>query len=135
MLSLNPYLYFDGNAAFAMQFYAKCFGGKLELQAYKEAPEMTIPENYKNKIMHAVLYTENITIMAADVLPENKIDFGNNIHMSINCVSESELTKLFFALSEDGNIIRPLHDTFWGARFGQIKDQFGIDWMLTFERI
>jgi PhnB protein len=25
----------------------------------------------------------------------------------------------------------PLQDQFWGARFGQLTDRFGIDWMIS----
>jgi len=28
----------------------------------------------------------------------------------------------------------PLQDTFWGARFGMLIDQFGIHWMFNFEK-
>ncbi len=26
-----------------------------------------------------------------------------------------------------------LQDTFWGARFGMLKDKFGVDWMFNYE--
>ena len=28
----------------------------------------------------------------------------------------------------------PLQDTFWGARFGLITDQFDVNWMFNFEK-
>jgi PhnB protein len=28
----------------------------------------------------------------------------------------------------------PLHDAFWGARFGMLTDQFGINWMFSYDR-
>ncbi len=135
MISLSPHLVFDGNARQAIEFYAKCFGGKLEISTYQDSPDKSINEQFKTKVMHSVLYTENATIMAFDQLPGQNLKFGDNIHLSISCLSESELTKFFFSLSENGEITLPLQDTFWGARFGQIKDQFGINWMLSFQRI
>jgi PhnB protein len=27
----------------------------------------------------------------------------------------------------------PLQDQFWGARFGMLKDKFGVPWMFNFE--
>ena len=27
----------------------------------------------------------------------------------------------------------PLQDAFWGARFGMLTDQFGVNWMFNFE--
>lgn len=28
----------------------------------------------------------------------------------------------------------PLQDMFWGARFGMLTDQFGVRWMINFEK-
>ena len=34
---------------------------------------------------------------------------------------------------EGGTIMMPLEDTFWGARFGMLKDKFGVNWMFNHE--
>ena len=36
-------------------------------------------------------------------------------------------------LSAGGEVIMPLQDMFFGAYFGQLKDKYGINWMLTFQ--
>ena len=56
---------------------------------------------------------------------------GDNIHMSLNFTDEAEQTKIFEHLSTGGKITMPLGDTFWGARFGMLTDQFGIHWMFN----
>ena len=134
MKSWNPYLIFDGNALKAMKFYKKCFGGKLTLRTFKDNPEMQVEKKHEKLIMHAALKCENWTIMASDNIPGQKTVEGNNLYTSINCISESEITNLFFKLSEGGKILFPLQDTFWGAKFAQIRDKFGMNWMLNYER-
>ncbi|MEQ8358712.1 MAG: VOC family protein [Cytophagales bacterium] len=134
MKTLNPYIMFNGNAREAMGFYSKCFGGKLEIKDYEDVPEMKVDEKDLNKIMHAALITENAVIMACDDLSLGKSKPIRNIQLSIECISESELTRYFFVLAENGDITMPLQDTFWGARFGMVTDQFGVKWMLSYER-
>jgi uncharacterized glyoxalase superfamily protein PhnB len=49
-----------------------------------------------------------------------------------DCETQPEMERLFAALSENGNVTMPLHDAFWGGRFGMLTDQFGISWMFSF---
>jgi PhnB protein len=48
--------------------------------------------------------------------------------------SLQETESLFIALGENGKVTMPLQDQFWGARFGMLKDQFGVNWMFNFEK-
>jgi PhnB protein len=42
-----------------------------------------------------------------------------------------EADRLFGALSRGGEVRMPLMDAPWGARFGMLTDQFGIQWMIN----
>jgi PhnB protein len=53
--------------------------------------------------------------------------------LSVNANSEEEAVKLFKALSAGGRVNVPLEKTFWGAYFGMCTDQFGIQWMVSFD--
>ena len=56
MLSLNPYLNFNGNTEEAFKFYQSVFGGELSIQRFKDTPESgNIPEADRNKVMHVML--------------------------------------------------------------------------------
>jgi PhnB protein len=48
--------------------------------------------------------------------------------------SLDEIERLFAAIGENGKVTMPLNDAFWGARFGMLKDRFGINWMFSFEK-
>jgi PhnB protein len=37
----------------------------------------------------------------------------------------------FDALAAGGKVILPVQDMFWGAKFGMLKDAYGINWMFN----
>lgn len=133
MKEVAPYLNFNGNCREAMTFYKKCLGGELNLMPFGDAPIET-PAGAKDKIMHSTLQVGNAYIMASDAMPGQATQAGTNVHLSINCESSAEVDKLFKALSENGRVTMPLQDTFWGARFGMVADQFGINWMFNYDK-
>ena len=73
-------------------------------------------------------------LMASDTMPGMPFQQGNNFSVNINCESLEEIERFFTALSENGKVTMPLHDAFWGARFGMLTDQFGVNWMFNFEK-
>jgi len=38
----------------------------------------------------------------------------------------------FLKLAEKGNNILPLEKQFWNATYGQLKDRFGVRWMMNY---
>ena len=74
-------------------------------------------------------------LMATDALESmgQKLVAGNNITLSINADSEAEADKLFNALAVGGKVSVPLDKAFWGAYFGMLTDQFGIQWMVNYD--
>ena len=59
---------------------------------------------------------------------------GSNISIAIQCDSLVEIERVFTALSENGSVTMPLSETPWAARFGMLRDQFGIHWMLNLSK-
>lgn len=133
MKEVGPYLNFNGNCRDAMKFYQRCLGGELYIMPFSEAP-MDFPEEAKDRIMHSTLRIGPIALMGSDTMPGTSFREGNNFSIYISPENSEETERLFTALAEKGKITMPLQDTFWGARFGTITDQFGINWMLNFEK-
>jgi PhnB protein len=48
--------------------------------------------------------------------------------------SDSEAERVFSALSAGGKVLMPIRETFFASRFGQVRDSFGINWMILHER-
>jgi PhnB protein len=43
------------------------------------------------------------------------------------------MAKKFDALAVGGKVLMPLQDMFWGAKFGMLRDAYGISWMFNCE--
>jgi PhnB protein len=130
MTRLNPYLNFNGNTKEAMEFYHSIFGGKLDMQTFGEA-NMAADESQKDLIVHARLESDGILIMASEGKPGEKVNFGDNVSLSLVGEDEEKLTEWFGKLSENGKITMPLAKQFWGDTFGMCTDKFGVQWMIN----
>lgn len=134
MKSLNVYLFFGGRCEEALNFYKECMDGEItSLQRFGDAP-MEVGEHEKDKVMHAEFRSEDIYFMASDGMEEQEVEQGNTVTLSINLDDEAEQEKMFRKLAEGGKVTMELQDTFWGARFGQLTDKFGINWMLNCDK-
>lgn len=136
-MQLEPYLFFDGTCEEAIKHYAKVFGGEIaqihrfaDLPADAGAGMPPISEEWKQKIMHATVEAPGLKLMASDGRPGH-VQKGGNISLSLGFDDRAEGERVFNELSEGGNVEMPLADQFWGARFGQFTDRFGIDWMIS----
>ncbi|MCG8373317.1 MAG: VOC family protein [Balneolales bacterium] len=134
MPAISPYLFFPGNCEEAIEFYKKALNAEVvSLQRFGDA-SMPVSDDYKQKIMHAELKTEHFNLMFSDGAPHKEITKGDNVHLNLSFDSETELRLTWGKLAAGGNIHMDLQDTFWGAIFGQLEDQFGIRWMFNYQK-
>jgi PhnB protein len=128
---LNPYLSFRDNAREAMEFYKTVFGGKLEMQTFKEFHASQDPSE-ADKIMHAMLTADNgIVFMASDTPNSMEYRTGTNMSMSLSGDNETELRGYYEKLSAGGTIGMPLEKAPWGDMFGMVTDKFGVPWLVN----
>jgi PhnB protein len=129
--NLNPYLSFRDNAREAIEFYKTVFGGKLEMQTFKEYHASQDPSE-DNKIMHAMLTADNgIVFMASDTPNNMEYRTGTNMSMSLSGDNETELRGYYEKLSAGGTIGMPLEKAPWGDMFGMFTDKFGVSWLVN----
>ena len=135
MDSINPYISFNGKCREAMNFYKECFGGELDLQQVDGSPmEQYWPEG-KGQLFHSALSLNGkLLIMGTDMSGPAGQTVGNNVQLAISCTSEDEIRSLCDKLSKGGKVLAPVSDTFWNALFGSVQDQFGINWMLNYNK-
>ena len=132
-MKLNPYLHFNGNAEEAIQFYATALNGNVErLGRYGESP-VEIDEDWKQKIIHGRLVFNDNVLMISDAFKGQPVSKGGNIMLNITVENTSQLETVFNNMAEGGQVTMALQDTFWGARFGMLKDKFDVHWMFTCE--
>ena len=135
MTQIHPYLAFDGDCRTAMTFYQSCLGGELMIHNVEGSPaEAHIAPDMKNRVLHASLVKDSLVLLASDMCMGEKLVRGNGCSISLNCSSEEEIHDFFAKLSVGAEITQPLQDQFWGALFGMFNDQFGVTWMLNFDK-
>jgi PhnB protein len=129
-MHLTPYLYFQGNCEEALNKYKEILNGEIELLERYDNPAMKVPDEFKGKILHAVLKLGDNRIFASDVFPGESSN-SPNVALSLN-ISDLETSKdIFNRLSESGRVKVPYEKQFWGAWHGNLIDRFGIFWMIN----
>ncbi len=134
MKATSVYLHFEGSCREAMTFYGQCFGTTSGFTPYSETPpgEIAGADQAPDLIMHSEMALPGLHLMASDILPGDECIAGNNFSISVQCESNEELERLFWALLEGGTMDKALYDAFWGDRIGLLTDKFGVKWMLSF---
>lgn len=130
-VSLNPYLNFRDNTREAMEFYHSVFGGKLDMQTFKDLGASQDPSE-DNLVMHSQLEGDNgLVFMAADTPSRMEYKPGTNFSMSLSGSDEAVLRGYFEKLAEGGTVTMPLEKAMWGDTFGMCTDKFGIGWLVN----
>ena len=132
-MQVIAYLNFDGNCEEALNFYQSALDGKIVGVLKAGDSPMKVDDADKNKIMHARMQLGESIIYFSDSFGQNKLTNGDNIHLSLQLNDVNAAERYFTNLSAGGTIVRPLEDTFWGARFGMLIDKFGFHWMINCE--
>lgn len=135
MTQLNAYLNFNGQCREAMTFYRDCLGGDLTLQKVSESPMAAqMPSEAGANILHSSL-TRNGTllIMGSDMMG-SQVKPGNTVALCLHCSSDGEINDFFTKLSAGGQVKMPLHQSFWGATYGELTDKYGMIWMFNYSK-
>jgi PhnB protein len=129
---LNTYLFFNGNCREAFEFYAPLFGGAIEaMLTHADTPAASqVPDEWRDKILHACLKIGDRLLMASDAPPQYAAaPAGFRVHVEIPDAEKA--ARIFAALTEGGRIMMPFEKTFWARRFGMVNDRFGTPWMIS----
>jgi PhnB protein len=120
---LTPYLSIDG-AMKAAEFYQRAFGAE---QVY------AVPPDEKGRTMHIHLYINGSTLMLADFYPEHghpavtPQGFTMQLHLDAD-----DIDAWWKRAVEAGcEVVMPLDVMFWGDRWGQLRDPFGVAWAMN----
>jgi PhnB protein len=132
-MKIEPYLFFDGRAEEAIEFYKKAVGAKVTaLMRFSDNPDTAgcpPPPGSENKIMHANLLIGDSVVMASDGECKGKSKF-DGFGLSLSAANPDEANKLFKALADGGQVVMPMTKTFFSPAFGMVQDRFGVTWMV-----
>ena len=116
-----PYLTVDG-AAKAAAFYTSAFG------AFEVARH---PVDEQGRTMHIHLHLNGGSVMLSDAYPEHghplKAPQSFMLHLQVEDVD----AWWDRAVEAGAEIVLPLQLMFWGDRYGQLRDPFGVLWSLS----
>jgi PhnB protein len=135
MLTIEPYLTFNGTCRQAIEFYQSALGAKvLFSQTFGDSPmaEMAGPSG-ADLIMHATLEIEGSKIMMSDDPAPGPPTDHSNVTLAIGLHDPARAQQLFDNLAAGGKVTMPLEKTFWAEKFGMLTDKFGIPWMINSE--
>ncbi|WP_417770061.1 VOC family protein [Stappia sp.] len=134
-MKITPYLFFNGEGSEALDFYAGVFGSKpaAVMRMSDAPPDMPIPEDRKNWIMHSELPVGSGRIFLSDDVMSNPGPMQGGCSIMVELPGAEEARKVFDALSEGGEIRMEFQPTFWAAGFGTLTDRFGVRWMVGCE--
>jgi predicted 3-demethylubiquinone-9 3-methyltransferase (glyoxalase superfamily) len=113
---INPFLWFNGNAEEAAQFYTAVFSNsKIEnVMRYGDAGP-----GPKGSAMGVTFTLEGQRFMALNGGPQ--FTFSPAISFFVNCETQAEVDMLWEALSEGGR----------KDRCGWLQDKFGLSWQIV----
>jgi len=131
---IQPYLFFEGCAEEALEFYKKALGAEQAmLLRYRESPERAkTPDGSAppgDKVMHMSFMIGGSHLMGSDGFCSGKPNFSG-FSLSYPAKDTADAKKRFDALASGGKVSQPLTETFFADAFGMVTDKFGLSWMV-----
>ena len=132
-MKMTTYVNFAGSCAEAFRYYEKHLGGTIGmLMTHGEAPDQSrVPPELKNAVLHARITIGDTELMGADIPSAQPM---RSAYLSVGVESDAEAERIFAALADGGEVFMPMQETFFATRFAQLRDRFGINWMIVHER-
>jgi uncharacterized glyoxalase superfamily protein PhnB len=115
-----PYLGVS-NASAAAEFYKRAFGAE---EVFRH------PADKKGRTMHIHLRINGGSVMLSDPYPEHgyplKAPQAFNLHLQVDDI-DAWWSR---AVAAGAEVTMPLQVMFWGDRYGQLRDPFGVIWAM-----
>lgn len=125
MLTMSPYLIFNGEASEALTYYQAIFGGKIDISLFSEFdPQSDQP----NLVMHGQLETPNFVLMVSDNPAGDTEPVSARVTICI-WGDEPDIGRDWFSrLATDGVVGMQFDKQVWGDYYGDVTDRFGVNW-------
>jgi len=132
-MRMNTYVNFAGKCAEAFRFYEQHLGGRVGMMmTHGQAPDQSrVRPELKDSVLHARIAIGGTDLLGADVPAAEPM---RSAYLSLTVDSDAEAERIFSALADGGQVFMPMQETFFARRFGQVRDRFGINWMILHER-
>ncbi|MDZ4775767.1 MAG: VOC family protein [Alphaproteobacteria bacterium] len=105
----------------ASDFYVQAFGAR-EVARH--------PVDDQGRTMHIHLHVNSGSLMLSDSYPEHgvpaEVPGGFTLHLKVTDIEKHWKR----AVAAGCDVLLPLQDMFWGDRYGQLRDPFGVRWSM-----
>lgn len=118
---LVAYLQIKG-ASEASAFYQRAFGAT-------EVGRQPVDE--QGRTMHVHLYVNGSSLMLSDAYPEYGYPLESPQAFDLMLHVDDIDTWWARAVAAGAEVVTPVQEMFWGARYGQLRDPFGVRWSLN----
>jgi PhnB protein len=132
-MTLHTYVNFAGKCAEAFRYYEKHLGGKITMMmTHGQAPDQSkVNPEWKGMVLHARIALGGTDLLGADIPTAQPM---RSAYLSLSVGSDAEAERIYAALADGGAVLMKMEETFFATRFGQVRDRFGINWMILHER-
>jgi PhnB protein len=132
-MRFNTYVNFAGRCAEAFHYYEEHLGAAIGYMInHEQGPEPSrLPPEWKHAVLHGRLRISDTELMGADIPDAQPM---RSAYLSLSVDNDAEAERIYAALASGGKVFMPMQETFFASRFGQVQDQFGINWMIMHER-
>ncbi|HEX8269615.1 MAG TPA: hypothetical protein VF581_06955 [Flavobacterium sp.] len=113
------FITFSGNCREALEFYQKCFGGRLQIQAFDISIERPV-------VVLGSLVSENITIHGSDLRHDEGRIAGNHLAVFMHCENVDERKALMENLVSGSSISEDKD-----LKLIEFVDSFDVRWVLA----
>ena len=113
-----PYLSVS-NAGKAAEFYVKAFGATEAIR---------MPPDEKGRYLHIHLVINGGSLMLADVFPEHGHPLEKPAAFTLHLQVDDADAWFERATKAGAEVVLPIQLMFWGDRYGQVRDPFGVLW-------
>lgn len=118
---LIAYLQVDGALRVA-EFYERAFGAQKVF---------VYPPDERGRTMHVHLYINGTSLMMSDCYPEQGYPYEEPKGFTMQLLVDDINSWWRRAVDAGCEVVVPLGVMFWGDRYGQLRDPFGISWAMN----
>ncbi|MCT1902591.1 VOC family protein [Oceanobacillus sojae] len=129
------YITMDGTGKEAIDFYKNALNAEVSgVQTFGDLPqnpEFALPDEAKNRVLHAQIQVGNTYFMLSDSFPGQPFETGSQVNVCVTLENAEKSKSVFEKLKTGGEVLMPLQETHWSSSYGQVKDKFGITWQIS----
>ncbi len=123
MQKITPFLWFDGQAEEAVNFYISVFQNSKMGKVFRQG-EKALTVDFQ-------LDSQHFTALNGGPM----FKFNPSISFFVTCETMAETDEVWQKLSDGGMALMPLDKYPWSEKYGWVQDRYGITWQISFGKL